>query len=190
MIHHAWHLRLPTERVRHSLPRHPWVLSGRYDVSRWYLLGCGSVASAGFGGASLLRRAFSVSFIWDAIYAVNLEVHAFSPFLRVRYPGKREKKNPNSGLRDALGCNGHDAVYNMKAVGPMYSGSRLQNFQHCDGVRGTYLNNINDYTRRAHLHSRASVLTTRSTTTVGMTAFTTCGSNRITRAPSLSAVYI
>lgn len=92
--HHTVHLLLllllPVELRRHSLPRYRRVLPGCCDVRCWYLLGCGSAfASVGFGGASLLRRAFSARFLWDPIHAVNLEVHAFSPFLGIRNPGTR-----------------------------------------------------------------------------------------------------
>lgn len=88
--HRTVHLRLPVELRRHPLPGCPRGLRGCCDVRCWYLLGCGSaVAAVRFGGAGFLRRPFSASFLRDAIHAVNLEIHAFSPFLRIRHPGTR-----------------------------------------------------------------------------------------------------
>ena len=90
--HHAWHLWLRLALLRHSLSKRPCVLPGCTDVPCWCLLGCGGIILAvGFGSACLLRNPFSIGFFRDAIHAVDLKVYAFSPFLRVGYPGKRAK---------------------------------------------------------------------------------------------------
>lgn len=90
MKHHSWHLWLRLALLRHSLSKRPCVLPRCTDVPCWYLLGCGGILLAvGFGSACLLRNPFSIGFFRDAIHAVDFKVYAFSPFLRVGYPGKR-----------------------------------------------------------------------------------------------------
>lgn len=90
MKHHAWHLLLRLALLRHSLPKRSRVLPRCTDVPCWYLLGCGGIILAvRFGSACLLRSPFSIGVFRDAIHAVDFEVYAFSPFLRVGYPGKR-----------------------------------------------------------------------------------------------------
>lgn len=90
MKHHAWHLWLRFALLRHSLAKRPCILPRCAGVRCWHLLGCGGIILAvGFGSACLLGSPFSIGFVGDAVHAVNFEVYAFSPFLRVGYPAKR-----------------------------------------------------------------------------------------------------
>lgn len=90
MKHHSWHLWLRLALLRHPLSKRPGVLPRCTDASCWHLLGCGgTLPTVGVGSACLLRNPFSIGFFRDAIHAVDFKVYAFSPFLRVGYPGKR-----------------------------------------------------------------------------------------------------
>lgn len=93
MKHHAWHLWLRLALLRHSLAKRPCIFPRCASVRYWYLLGCGGIIlDVSFGSACLLGSPFSIGFVGDAVHAVNFEVYAFSPFLRVRYPVKGGKR--------------------------------------------------------------------------------------------------
>lgn len=87
--HHAVHWLMPVELGRHSLPRYRWLLPLCGSLRFRCLRGCcccgggSTIASVGSGDTSLLCRPLGPGFSWDAIYAVDLQVHALPPFLRI-----------------------------------------------------------------------------------------------------------